>query len=322
MAGGVALTYHERYAGRGFVPRRSSWSRYALALRSFEEAGLFRAGLRPYRQVAATDDELATVHTPAYLAYLHEMDARGEGMVDGRQITPSGPVALRGPRSTPAYPGMFFRAAVAVGGTVLAARLVADGRVRHAFNPGGGLHHAHADRAGGFCLLNDVAVAARHVETRLGARRLAVLDVDAHHGDGTQELLSDRVLVVSIHEFGARFFPGTGQADDRGAGLALNLPLARGDGDGAFLARLAEAEAAIRAFRPELLILQFGTDAHADDPFAHLAVSDAGFAEVARRAHALAHEVCAGRLVVLGGGGYEPATVARLWTAMLRELLA
>lgn len=109
MAGGVALTYHERYAGRGFVPRRTSWSRYALALRSFEEAALFRHGLRPYRQVAATDDELLTVHTPAYLAYLREMDARGEGMVDGRQITPIGPVALRGPRSTPAYTGMLLR---------------------------------------------------------------------------------------------------------------------------------------------------------------------------------------------------------------------
>ncbi len=308
MSGAVALTYHERYAGRGFVPRRASWSRYEKALRSFDESGLFRDGLRGYRQVPATDDELATVHTPAYLAYLHDMDERGEGMVDGRQ--------------TPAYQGMFFRAAIAVGGTVLAARLVADDRVRHAFNPGGGLHHAHADRASGFCLLNDVAVAAHHLKERYGMRRLAVVDIDAHHGDGTQALLSDRALVASLHEYGERFFPGTGAAEDRGGGLALNLPLARGDGDATFLARLALAEDAVRAFDPDLIALQYGTDAHAADPFAHLGLSDDGYREAARRVHALAHEVCDGRLVVLGGGGYEPVTVARLWTAMLRELLA
>lgn len=140
------------------------------------------------------------MHDPAYLAWLHELDESGEGTVDGRQ--------------TPAYRGMFFRAAIAVGGTVLAARLVADDRVRHAFNPGGGLHHAHAERAAGFCLLNDVAVAARHLESRFGLRRLAVLDVVAHHGDGTQALLSDRARVVSLHEYGGRFFPGTGASDD------------------------------------------------------------------------------------------------------------
>ena len=106
-----------------------------------------------------------------------------------------------------------------------------------------------------------------------------------------------------------------------GGGLALNLPLGRGDGDAAVLDQLRRGETAIRAFAPELLVLQFGTDAHAADPFAHLRVSDAGFVEIGWRAHALAHEVCDGRLVVLGGGGYEPVTVARLWTGMVRELL-
>ena len=308
MSGGVALTFHERYLGRGFVPRRSSWSRYRLGLRSFEDAGLFRGGLRVYRHVAAGDEELAAVHTPRYLARLREMDELGRGMVDDRQ--------------TPAYRGMFSRAAIAVGGSVLAARLVAEGRVRHAFNPGGGLHHAHADHASGFCLLNDVAVMARHLEERFGVTRMAILDVDAHHGDGTQALLSDRVLVVSLHEFGARFFPGTGPSEDRGAGLAVNLPLARGDGDAVVLERFARAEERIRRFAPELLVLLFGTDGHANDPFSHLTMSDAGFAAITSRAHALAHESCDGRLVVLGGGGYEPVTVARLWTSMLLELLS
>jgi len=308
VSSAVALTYHERYEGRGFAPRRAAWSRYRMAIESFERAGLFGSGLRVYRQDPADEDELTLVHPAEYLSFLREMDRRGAGMVDGRQ--------------TPAYRGMFRRAALAVGGSVLATRLVADGKAGHAFNPGGGLHHAHADRASGFCLLNDVAVAVRHLESRAPAPRLALLDIDAHHGDGTQALLSDRVLVVSVHQYGGRFFPGTGAADDRGHGLAINLPLARGDGDSAFLRRLEQALTAIRVFRPDLLFVIFGTDAHIEDPLANLQVSDAAFAETARRAHALAHDVCAGRLVVLGGGGYAPTTVARCWTRMLEELLS
>lgn len=276
-------------------------------MRSFEANGLL-GPVRLYRQVPADDDELATVHSRPYLARLAEMDARGEGMVDGRQ--------------TPAYTGMLLRARLAVGGTVLGTRLVLDHRAAHVFNPGGGLHHAHADRASGFCLLNDVAVAVRHAEDRYGVRRVAILDVDAHHGDGNQDLLSDRALVVSVHEYGVRFFPGTGAAEDPGLGLAVNLPLARGDGDDAMRSRLTRAEAAIRAFRPELLVLQFGTDAHAADPFAHLEMTDAAYREIGLHAHALAHELCGGRLVVVGGGGYEPVTVARLWTSLLTDLLA
>ena len=198
MSGAVGLAWHDRYLGRGFVPRRASWSRYALALQSFDDAGFFRQGLVPFPAPEAGVDELATVHSASYLAFLRELDARGEGLVDGRQ--------------TPAYPGMVFRAAVAVGGTVLASRLVGSGRVAHAFNPAGGLHHAHPDRASGFCILNDIAIAVRALQ-RDGVRRIAVLDVDAHHGDGTQAIFwKEDVLVVSIHEHGGRFFPGRERA--------------------------------------------------------------------------------------------------------------
>lgn len=307
MSGRVALAWHDRFLGRGFVPRRAAWSRYALAVARFDEAGLFRQGLVPVLAPAADDAELATVHTPMYLAWLHEADERGHGLVDGRQ--------------TPAYRGMYRRAALAVGATVLGTRLALEGRASHVFNPAGGLHHAHADRASGFCLLNDIAVAVRDAQAR-GVRRIAVLDVDAHHGDGTQAIFWDEdVLAISIHEFGERFFPGTGAADERGAGpgagRTLNLPLARGAGDSAFLAALDIAVGAARSYRPELLIVQFGTDGHATDPYAHLGLSDSAYVAVAQRVHALAHEVCDGRLVLLGGGGYTPETVARLWTSAL-----
>ena len=296
MSGRVALAWHDRFLGRGFVPRRASWSRYALALGRFDDAGLFRQGLAPLVAPEASTEELLTVHTPAYLALLAELDERGEGLVDGRQ--------------TPAYRGMLHRASLAVGGTVLATRLVLDGRAAHVFNPAGGLHHAHPDRASGFCLLNDIAVAVRDARSG-GVARVAVLDVDAHHGDGTQAIFyADDVLTVSIHEYGGRFFPGTGTASERGAGRGdghtLNVPLARGAGDEAFLDAVDTALAAIRAYAPELLLLQFGTDGHAGDPYAHLGLSDEAYLAVIDRVHDVGHERCGGRVVVLGGGGYVP----------------
>src|SRR2546428_4617451 len=308
MSGAVGLAWHDRYLGRGFVPRRASWSRYALALRAFDDAGLFRQGLAPFPAPEAGADELAAVHTSWYLASRRDMDERGAGLVDGRQ--------------TPACRGMLFRASVAVGGTVLATRLVGSGRVTHAFNPAGGLHHAHPDRASGFCLLNDIAIAVRALQ-REGVRRIAVLDVDAHHGDGTQAIFwNEDVLVVSVHEHGGRFFPGTGAADETGAGAGqgytLNLPLGRGDGDSVFLAALDAALARVRAHRPEILLLQFGTDGHVDDPFSHLRLTDAAYIVAAERAHALTHEVCGGALVLLGGGGYAPETLAPIWTPAIR----
>lgn len=310
MSGRVALSWHDRFLGRGFVPRRASWSRYALALARFEEEGFFRQGLVPMIAPVASTAELLTVHTPAYLAMLEEYDDRGSGLVDGRQ--------------TPAYTGMLHRASLAVGGTVLATRLVLDGRAAHVFNPAGGLHHAHPDRASGFCLLNDIAIAIRDARTR-GVGRVAVLDLDAHHGDGTQAIFYEEdVLHVSIHEYGGRFFPGTGGAGEAGSGpgegFTLNLPLPRGSGDDAFAAAVATALARIRAYRPELLIVQFGTDGHVGDPYAHLQLSDDAYLDVVDRVHALAHECCDGRLVLLGGGGYVPQTVARVWTRSLSRL--
>ena len=307
MSGAVGLVWHERFAGRGFVPRRASWSRYALAVSSFADRGFFRQGLRVFGTPPAGDDELASVHTAAYLRFLRELDGRGEGFVDGAQ--------------TPAYRGMYFRGALAVGGTLLATRLVTGGTVAHAFNPAGGLHHAHPDRASGFCIFNDIAVAVRDLRAR-GVRRVAILDVDAHHGDGTQAIFWDEdVLVVSLHEHGAGFFPGTGGTDETGigdgAGCTLNLPLARGTSDVAFLRALDLALLRVRAYRPEILLVQLGTDGHADDRFSHLELSDDAYIAVAERAHALAHDVCGGALVLLGGGGYVPETVARVWTSAL-----
>ena len=180
----VAFIYHEIYDGRGFSRLEDSWRRYRLARELLEDLGMFAGGLRMIRPGPATDTDILNVHTSSLLAKIKALDAVGEGFLDYGD--------------TPAYRGVLDRALVAVGGTTLAACLVADGEAQYAFNAGGGLHHAHADRAAGFCPFNDVAIAIRLLQREYGLRRIAVLDLDGHHGDGTQDLLyAEPILYVS-----------------------------------------------------------------------------------------------------------------------------
>src|SRR5207302_521188 len=159
--------------------------------------------------------------------------------------------------------------------------------------PAGGLPRARPIARSGFGILNVSAVAVRDLRVR-GVRRIAVVDIDAHHGDGTQAIFwEEDVLVISLHEYGGRFFPGTGSADERGegqgAGHTVNLPLARGAGDEAFLEALDGALRRVREYQPEILIVQFGTDGHMNDPFAHLGLSDRAYSRAAELCHAVAH---------------------------------
>src|SRR2546421_155732 len=152
------------------------------------------------------------------------------------------------------------------------ADLVGSGRLAHAFNPAGGLHHARRDRAAGFCPVNDIVLAVRRLQRRYGFLRPAVLDVDGHHGDGTQELLNDEpLLTISLHQYDGRFYPKSGRLDESGAGAGegyhVNLPLPRGAGDGVYAAALEGVVGPILdAYRPDVLLLQYGVDAHALDP--------------------------------------------------------
>ncbi len=158
-------------------------------------------------------------------------------------------------------------------------------------------HHAEPGRAMGFCMFDSIAVAARWAQAELGVGRVAILDWDVHHGNGTQAIVADdpSILFVSLHQW--PFYPGTGGPDEQGATL-VNLPLAAGTGDEGYLAAFERAEAAVAAFEPELLLVSAGFDAHVDDPLAGLRLSTALFAELARRARGLAPRVAA----VLEGG--------------------
>jgi len=260
---------------------------------------------------AATDDELRLVHSPEFIAATKDA---GHGALGNYGAFGYGP------GDNPIFPNMHEAAVLGVGGTLACADAVWSGAAEHAFNATGGLHHAMPSRASGFCVYDDVAVGiARLLE--LGADRVAYVDVDVHHGDGPEAIFrgDDRVLTVSIHEFGPWFFPGTG---GESVDTSVNVPLEAGTGDGEWLEGLrAEGLPAVRAYDPDVLVTQLGCDTHASDPLAAFGLTTAAYREAARELHALAHEVAGGRWLATGGGGYQWARVVpRAWTLYFAEM--
>ncbi len=226
----------------------------------------------------------------------------------------------------PCFPGMHEATARVVGGTVAVADAVWRGRVEHGVNITGGLHHAMPDRSSGFCVYNDVAVAIRHLLDQ-GAERIAYVDVDVHHGDGVQAVFWDdpRVLTVSLHESPRTLFPGTGYPEEvggRGAeGSAVNVALPPGTTDSGWLRAFhAVVPPLLKAFGPQVLVTQHGCDTHFDDPLAHMALTVDGQRTSYALLHQLAHDLCGGRWVATGGGGYAIVEVVpRSWTHLLAE---
>jgi acetoin utilization protein AcuC len=227
----------------------------------------------------------------------------------------------------PIFPRMHEASALVTGASVDAARAVWDGTAQHAVNLSGGLHHAMRDRASGFCIYDDPAVAIAWL-LQAGATKVAYVDVDVHHGDGVEAAFWDdpRVLTVSMHESGRTLFPGTGWAHDVGgdaaAGSNVNVALPMGTDDAGWLRAFdAVVPPVLRAFGPQVMVTQHGCDTHALDPLAHLLMSVDGQRTAYAALHALAHELCGGKWVVLGGGGYEPVQVVpRAWTHLLAEV--
>lgn len=228
----------------------------------------------------------------------------------------------------PTFPGMHDASRSVCAASVEAARQVISGQSIHAFNPAGGLHHAMPDKAAGFCIYNDPAVAIDHL-LEAGAERVVYLDVDVHHGDGVEVMFADdpRVLTISLHESGRYLFPGTGFTEDvggRGApGSAANVPLLPGSTGSVWLEAFdTVVEPLIRAFQPDVLVSQLGCDTHATDPLAHLALTVDDFGRIVQRVHRLAHETAGGKWVAMGGGGYQLLQVVpRAWTIAFAEMV-
>jgi acetoin utilization protein AcuC len=266
----------------------------------------------------ATDEELRLVHTAEYIDAVKRAGAgeSGEWWRYGF-----------GPGDNPIFPDMHEASARVAGGSITAARLVLEGKVEHSFNPAGGLHHAMPDRASGFCVYDDPAVAIAWL-LQQGVDRVAYVDLDVHHGDGPQAIFYDdpRVLTISLHESGRYLFPGTGFTDERGAGEAegtkANLPLPPYTGDKAWLTAFREVvPPLVRRWGPDVLVTQLGCDTHHTDPLAHLALSTRAYREAASTLHELAHEAAGGRWLATGGGGYQWARVVpRAWTIYFAEM--
>ncbi len=282
------------------IPRVSSCTDLIRAMGWLDEAQLRTAPM-------AGINELLRFHTVDYLAALQAAE---------REQTVSDEVRARfkiGAEGNPVYREVFSRPATSAGGVMLAARLTAEGGVVHC--PGGGTHHGRPDRASGFCYLNDPVLGIMQWLDQ-GVERIVYLDIDAHHGDGVQDAFAcePRVLTISIHESGR--WPGTGQAEDRAGGMARNFPVPVGFNDSEMRHLMQRAVLPlIEGFAPQAILLQSGADALEEDPLAKLSLSNNAYWEVVTAIRPLAP-----RLVVVGGGGYNPYTVARCWAGIWATL--
>jgi acetoin utilization protein AcuC len=316
MAGPLTLAWDERLTAYDFGPGHPlAPVRVELTMALARELGvLTQPTVSLLDPAPAGQDELEFVHDPAYIAAVRQAGRDGRGNLRYGLGTSDNPV----------FAGMHEASALVAGATLAAARAVWHGEALHGASIAGGLHHAMRESASGFCVYNDPAIAIKAL-LAAGARRVAYVDLDVHHGDGVQAAFYDdpRVLTISLHEHPASLFPGTGLAAEtgrgEGRGYAVNVPLPPFTGDGGWLRAFdAVVPPLLRAFQPEVLVSQHGCDTHRLDPLAHLALSIDAQRRAALMVHELAHEVCGGRWLLTGGGGYQLVQVVpRSWAHLL-----
>jgi len=280
------------------------------------------------RPLSATREEMRLAHTDAYLDVLQALDAwdPDAGQTDRELLLRAREHGL-GYGDNPLAPGQHRASAAVAGASLHGVHAILSGAAPRACNTTGGLHHAMPDRASGFCLVNDLVVAIRTARAE-GLQRVLYVDFDVHHGDGVEYAFREdpSVVTVSFHESPDSLWPGTGRASDRGwgkgAGSVVNVPLPAGTGDDAWCEAIATTlPRVVREFEPELIVSQHGCDPHRDDPLAHLECTLAAFRYAAECTRDLADEVCGGRWLATGGGGYQPYSViprawATLWCVM------
>lgn len=270
---------------------------------------------------SATEQDLLRIHSLRYLDAVRS----ASGMEPGEH--PGLPHGL-GTTDNPTFPNMHEASAAIAGSTLTAAREVASGRLTRAISVAGGMHHAMRNAAAGFCVYNDCAIAI-HWLLEQGYTRIAYVDVDVHHGDGVQAAFYDdpRVLTVSLHQHPATLWPMTGWSSETGdgdsEGTVINLPLLPGTTDAQWLRGFhAVVPGALRAFEPEIIVLQAGCDSHREDIIADLSLTVDGHRASYVAVRALANELCGGKIIAVGGGGYElTRVVPRSWTHLIATML-
>lgn len=309
-----AVVIGERLARYGFPDGHPFGAdRHAAFAREFEARALpARTQLLEPRE--ATYEELLAFHAPSYVDFVRERSASGQGFLDGGD--------------TPAFRGVYEAAATVVGASLRAAEAIMAGPARRAFVPIAGLHHAGRDHAAGFCVFNDCGVVIELLRRRHGLARIGYVDIDAHHGDGVFYAFEDDpgVIFADIHEDGRTLYPGTGSASERGRGAAegrkLNVPVPAGADDETFARVWPAVLEHVARFEPQFLLLQCGADSLDGDPITHLRYSAKSHARAASDLASLADSLGHGRVLALGGGGYNRQNLAQAWCAVVESLAA
>ncbi len=264
----------------------------------------------------AHEEDLLQFHDKDYIELVKDFSKKGIGFLDLGD--------------TPAFKGVYEASCYVVGTTLKALELVMEQReeIIHGFNPIGGLHHAKRASAGGFCVFNDIGVVIMHAKQKYKINRICYVDIDAHHGNGVYyEFENDPfVFIADIHEDGRYLYPGTGSELETGRGEAkgtkINIPLKPYSCDEDFIDAFEKVEEFIDEIaKPELIILQCGADCIAGDPLTHLQYSSKAHRYAADKLHYLSHKYCRGRLIALGGGGYNQINIANAWTEVVKSFI-
>jgi acetoin utilization protein AcuC len=264
------------------------------------------------KPVTAERAEIERFHTPDYVQRVITQSESGTGFLDYGD--------------TPAVPGIFEAAATVVGSVLDGIDRIMQGECRAVFVPIAGLHHARPGRAAGFCVFNDIGVAIETLRHYYGLRRVAYVDIDAHHGDGVFYAFEDDpdLLFADIHQDGHTLYPGTGDASETGRGAAqgtkLNIPMPPHADDALFLKAWEQVEAYLEAGRPEFIVMQAGADSIHGDPITAMDYSPEAHRYAAERLREIAGRYCQGRLLATGGGGYNLENIAEGWTEVVDAL--
>jgi len=256
---------------------------------------------------------LERFHTTEYVERVISQSAAGAGYLDCGD--------------TPAFPGIYEAACTVVGSVLDAVERIMKAECRHAFVPIAGLHHARRDSAAGFCVFNDCGIAIETLRLQYSLQRIAYVDIDAHHGDGVFYSFEEDadLIFADLHEDGRVLYPGTGAAEETGKGRArgtkLNIPMPPESGDDLFYPAWQRLEDFVDRHSPQFILFQCGADSIAGDPITHLRYTPAAHRHAAQRLKHLAEKHCQGRLLAMGGGGYNRDNLARAWTAVTAALL-
>jgi len=261
----------------------------------------------------ATEEQLKLFHTQDYINKVKTLSELGEGYLDCGD--------------TPAIKGIFENALTVVGTTLKAVDLLMQNKANHAFTPIAGIHHARRNSAAGFCVFNDCGIAIEYLRKKYKLQRIAYIDIDAHHGDGVFYEFEDDpdLCFVDLHQDGATLYPGTGFINETGKGAAigtkLNIPLPPNSTDKTAMALWKNAESFIDKFKPEFILFQCGADSLANDPITQLELTAKFHAHVASRLVLLANKHCPGKLLVMGGGGYNLENIKTAWNDVIEKLI-